>query len=212
MSLANVGANHVPPDFDAPVYLPLEGESASQARTILLRKGRLLNPALSMAEAKEMVRYMRLEHFLPGATISFHSQSAENGRLMLILAGEVSIRMRETSGNVRTKYSPLDQTYRWFTATEGATLGLVHAFSGLASRFVAQAVSDLFVASISREVLNTLKTSSPTLALRFLEMVAMELALVALDHERNLEAMNNVARSMQDHIDGESGETAPASL
>jgi CRP-like cAMP-binding protein len=212
MSPAVGGTNTVPPDFDAPVYLPLEGESASQARSILLRKGRLLSPPLSQAEAKEMVRYMRLEHFSPGATISFHSQSAENGRLMLILAGEVSIRMRETSGSVRTKYSPLDQTYRWFTATEGATLGLVHAFSGLASRFVAQAVSELFVASISREVLTSLKTNSPTLALRFLEMVAMELALVALDHERNLEAMNNVARSMQDHIDGESGETAPVSL
>jgi hypothetical protein len=52
----------------------------------------------------------------------------------------------------------------------------------------------------------------PALALRYTEILMVELALVALDHERNLQAMNNVARSMQSHIDDESGATKPAPL
>jgi hypothetical protein len=197
---------------DSPVYSPLTGSAAAQTLALLLRKGGMLHPALSRTEAQEMMGFMRLEHFAPGAVISFQSQSSENGRLMMVLAGEANIRMRESGAAKRSRFSPLDQTNRWFTANEGATLGLVHAFAGLSSRFLAQASSELFVASLSRESLSVLKKKSPTLALRFLEMLSMELALVALDHERQLEAMNNVARSMQSHIDDESGETKPAPL
>lgn len=198
--------------LELPSYQPLSGISANQAHALLFRKGGMLEPSLSRAEAQELATYMRLEHFSPGAMISFHAQNSEMGRLMLILAGEANIRMRSSGISSRTRYSPIDQNDRWYTATEGATLGLVHAFSGMSSRFVAEATSELFVASLSRDKLQLMKKNAPVLALRFIEMLSMELALVALDHERQLEAMNNVARSMQNHIDGESGETRPAPL
>ncbi len=194
-----------------PSYKPLDGASLNQALALLLRKGAVLSPSLSRQEASQLAEFMHLEHFAPGTLISFDAQSEANGRLMLILAGEASIRMRET-GASRSQYSPVDQTSRWATATEGATLGLLHAFSGLSSRFVAQAATELFVASLSREALQAIKQQLPSLAVRFIEMVAMELALIALDHERSLQAMNNVARSMQDLIDGESDATRPAPL
>ncbi|TAG27374.1 MAG: hypothetical protein EAZ37_05435 [Burkholderiales bacterium] len=204
------------PSFGAsselPNYLPLSGLSANQAHTVLLRKGGLLEPVLTRNEAQDIGFYMHLEHFSTDAMIYFQAQDSKKGRLMLILAGEASIRMRESSTASQTRYSPIDQSERWFTATEGATLGLVHAFAGLSSRFVAQATSELFVASLPREALCVMKKQAPALALRFMEMLSMELALVALDHERRLEAMNSVARSMQGHIDGESYETLPAPL
>ncbi len=198
------------PEF--PNYQPLSGTSASQAHTLLLRKGGMLEPALSRSEAQEMVSYMRLERFAAGTLISFHTQNSETGRLMLILAGEASIRLRSTGNANSTKHSPVDQNNRWRTVTEGATLGLIHAFSGLSSRVVAQAHSELFVASLPREQLSMMKKRAPSLAMRFFEMLSMELALVALDHERRLEAMNNVARSLQGHIDDESDKTRPAPL
>lgn len=82
----------------------------------------------------------------------------------------------------------------------------------MSSRFIAEAGSELFVASLPRETLYVMKKKAPALALRFMEMLSMELALVALDHERQLEAMNNVARSMQNHIDEEAGDTRGAPL
>lgn len=197
---------------EAPAYTPLEGESARMALDLLMRKGGLLEPRLARAEALDILQFMRLEHFAPGAVISFQAQSSENGRLMMILAGEANIRMRGGQAGSRSQFSPVDQTSRWHTATEGATLGLIHAFSGLSSRFVAQAGTELFVASLSREMLQAMKKQSPVLALRYTEMLMLELTLVALDHERNLQAMNNVARSMQNHIDAESGATKPAPL
>jgi hypothetical protein len=198
--------------LDAPVYSPLEGESARIAFDLLMRKGGLLEPRLSRSEAQDILTFMRLEHFGEGAVISFQAQSSENGRLMMILVGEASIRMRSTQVASKSQFSPVDQTSRWSAVGEGATLGLVHAFSGLSSRFVALASSELFVASLSRDLLQAMKKQFPVLALRYTEMLMVELALVALDHERNLQAMNNVARSMQNHIDEESGETKPAPL
>jgi CRP/FNR family transcriptional regulator, cyclic AMP receptor protein len=194
-----------------PSYKVLDGSSLQRTLALLMRKGGVLDPPLQRAEAMQLAEFMHLEHFAPGTVISFDAQSKDNGRLMLILAGEATIRMRETAAS-RSQHSPVDQTSRWATATEGATLGLLHAFSGLSSRFVAQAGTELFVASLSREALQAIKQQLPSLGLRFIEMVAMELALVALDHERSLLAMNNVARSMQNMIDGESGVTRPAPL
>jgi hypothetical protein len=200
--------------FDHPQFLPLQGTPATQAQTWLIRKGGLLTPALTRTEAQDIAGFMSLEHFAPGSLISFDAQSMDTGRLMLVLAGEAHIRMRgvaNTSG--ASQYSPVNREQsKWFTAGEGTTLGLVHAFSGVSSRFVAQAVTELFVASLTREVFQGMKKQTPALALRFLEMTALELALVAIDHERRIVALSQVARSMQDHIDGEAGETGPTSL
>jgi CRP-like cAMP-binding protein len=206
----NTAAGSLPQD--APVYSPLSSEAERVAMDLLLRKGALLEPRLTRDETQQILHFMRAEHFAPGAVISFQAQSSETGRLMMILAGEANIRMRSAGPSSKTQFSPVDQTSRWFTATEGATLGLIHAFSGLSSRFVAQASTELFVASISRDLLQAMKKQMPALALRYTEMLMLELALVALDHERNLQAMNNVARSMQNHIDDESGATKPAPL
>jgi CRP-like cAMP-binding protein len=200
--------------FDQPKYLPLQGELAEQTSDLLVRKGSLLTPAVSRAEAEGIMRFMNLEHFKPGSIISFNAQSDETGRLMLVLVGEANIRMRNSeSKQSASDYSPLGQVQsKWFNVSEGSTLGLVHAFSGLSSRFLAQAVTDLFVASLTRIAFQQMKRREPVLALRFLEITAIELALVAIGHEKNLIAMSNVARSMQDHIGFESGLTAPAPL
>lgn len=88
----------------------------------------------------------------------------------------------------------------------------MQAFAGLSSGFVAQVVSEMFVASLSRIALQQMKKQEPLVALRFMEMTALELALVALDHEKKLVALTSVARSMQGHIQDESGETGPAPL
>ena len=202
-----------PSSFEHPHYLALNGEPAYQARTMLVRKGAMLQPALSDKEADGIVRYMRLEHFKPGSMISAQAQSDETGRLMLILAGEANIRM---SGSRKRSFdddfSPLGQVQaKWFNVSEGATLGLVHAFSGLSSRFEAQG-TELFVASMTRLSFNRMKQLEPVLALRFFEITALELALITLDHERNFVVVSNVARSMQDHIGQESGHTVPARL
>jgi hypothetical protein len=199
--------------FDHPQYLPLDGQSAAQAHRLLMRKGSLLEPQLTRAEAQDIMAFMSLEHFAPGNVISFDAQSMDTGRLMLILAGEANIRMRGTMISSESQYSPLDRAQsKWFNASEGATLGLLHAFSGLSSRFVAQTVTELFVATLTRAAFSIMKKQTPVLALRFMEMTAIELALVALDHERRIIALSNVARSMQEHIDDGSGETAPVPL
>jgi hypothetical protein len=199
--------------FDHPNYLPLQGQSASQALQLIMRKGGLLEPVLTRKEAQDIMAFMSLEHFAPGSVISFDAQSEETGRMMLILAGEANIRMRASMPSSDSQYSPLDRAQsRWFNATEGSTLGLLHAFSGMSSRFVAQTVTELFVATLTREAFKIMKKQAPILALRFMEMTAIELALVALDHERRIVALSNVARSMQEHIDDSLGQTSPVPL
>lgn len=199
--------------FEQPNYMPLEGRPASQACDLLMRKGGMLKPALSQAEAQKMVAFMSLEHFSPSSLITFNAQDDDSARLMLIIAGEANIRMRSQLGQRTSANSPVGQAQaKWFNSAEGATLGLVSVFSALPSRFVAQVVSELFVASLSRIALQQMKKQEPLLAMRFLEITALELALIAMDHEKNLVALSSVARSMQSHIDDESGETAPAPL
>jgi CRP-like cAMP-binding protein len=198
--------------FDQPKYLPLQGQPADEALELLLRKGQMLSPPLSRADAKGMMSSMNLEHFPPNSVIAFDAQSEETGRLMMIIAGEASVRIKLAS-RLATASSPVGQTEsKWVSASSGATLGLTHTFSGLSSLFVAQAVTALFVASLSRKSLHRMKQQEPKLAMRFLEMVTLELALIALDHEKRIFALTNVARSMQEHISEESGETSPAPL
>jgi glycerophosphoryl diester phosphodiesterase len=200
--------------FDNPKYLPLEGKTAAHARELLMRKGRLLKPTLSDADAKKMVAFMSLEYFRPGDLITFNAKDDDVARLMLIIAGEANIRMRPNAGEpAASEHSPLGQVQKkWFNVGEGSTLGLVHLFSGFSSRFVAQAVSELFVASLSRIAYQQMKKQEPAVAIQYTEITAMELALVALDHEKNMMALNSVARSMQSHIVEESGSTRPSSL
>jgi hypothetical protein len=197
--------------YDAPAYLPLSSDAEKLGVELLLRKGALLEPRLMRDEAKAILKFMNGEHFAPGTLISFQAQSRETGRLMMVLAGEAHIRMRHGSAR-KNPYSATERVSPWFTATEGSTLGLTHTFSGISSRFIAQASTELFVASISRETLQTMKKQAPVLALRYTEMLMIELSLIALDHERNLQAMTDVARSMQEHIDHESDSTRPAPL
>jgi hypothetical protein len=200
--------------YDHPKFLPLDGVAAQKAQEWLLRKGSMLNPPLIRSEASEMTGFMSLEYFAPGSVISFDAQSMELGRMMLVLSGEANIRMRGVSSSqAASQFSPVDRAQaKWFNVGEGSTLGLIHAFSGLSSRFVAQAVTELFVASLTRAAYQARKKKAPVLALRYTEMNALELALVALDHEKNILALSQVARSMQDHIDEETGETKPAPL
>jgi CRP-like cAMP-binding protein len=199
---------------EMPNYLPLEGQSLKHTIDLLVRKGALLKPPITRNEAEGISRFMSMEHFRPGNLISFNAQNDDNGRLMLIISGEASVRIRASAvKQMSSDYSPLGQVQaKWANVSEGATLCLVNVFSGLSSRFVAQTVTDLFVASVSRAVFQQMKKQEPLLALRFLEITALELALVTLDHEKSLVAMSSVARSMQEHINDESGETAPAPL
>jgi hypothetical protein len=198
---------------DQPILQPLEGEPAVRARELLLRKGMLLKPALTKSEAQGILGFMSLEHFKPGTLITFNSKSEEFARLMMIIVGEANVRMRRQATEQESNSSLVGRAQaKWFNVGEGSTLGLMHAFPGLSSRFVAQTVTELFVASLSRLALQQMKKQEPVLALRFMEITALELALVVLDHEKSLVAMSNVARSMQSHIDEEGGETAPAPL
>jgi hypothetical protein len=197
--------------FERPNYLPLQGQSADQAINLLLRKGAQLKPPMTKAEAQGIIAFMSLEHFRPGSVISFSAQSEEVGRTSLIIAGEANIRMRSKSIDFeKSANTPVTQVQsKWFNVGEGATLGLVHVFSGLSSQFVAQAVTELFVASLSRLVFQQMKKQEPLLALRYLEITALELSLIALDHEQQIVALSNVARSLQEHISEETGETDP---
>jgi CRP-like cAMP-binding protein len=200
--------------FEFPKYLPLEGKTSEHACRLLMRKGGLLKPALSQADAQKLVAFMSLEHFSPGSLITFNAQDEDVARLMLIIVGEANIRMRPQAGEASISAdSPMGRVQKkWFNVGEGSSLGLVHLFSGLSSRFVAQAVSELFVASLSRIAFQQMKKQEPLLAMQFLEITALELALVALDHEKNLVALSSVARSMQSHINDETGDTSAAPL
>jgi CRP-like cAMP-binding protein len=207
--------------FEHPHFLPLIGQPAKQALDLLMRKGAVLHPPLSKSDAQDILGFMSLEHFNAGNLIGFNAQDMDTGRLMLVISGEANIRMRSTPAGagqsqfapLQSQFSPLDRVQtQWFNVSQGATLGLIHAFSGLSSRFIAQVASEMLVASLTRAAFIAMKQQAPVLALRFLEMISLELALVALDHERRMVALSQVARSMQEHIAGESGETGPASL
>jgi CRP-like cAMP-binding protein len=201
-----------PSASEKPVFLPLNGEALQQTIESLLRKGATLVPKLQEWEAHDICASMALEHFHQGAFISFNAQDMGVGRTMLILMGEVNIRVQEVALSA-SRYSPVDEALgRWQGLGEGTTIGLVHAFSGLSSRFMAQATTELFVASMTRQAFADLKQKTPLVALRYFELLAREMVMIMLDHERRMVAMSNVARSMQNHIDSESGATRPAGL
>jgi hypothetical protein len=129
---------------------------------------------------------MCLEHFKLGSLITFSSQNEDIARLILIIAGKANMRMcRQPSDSEMTYKSQQGSVQsKWFNAGEDSTLELMQAFAELSSGFVAQVVSELFVASLSRIALQQMKKQEPLVALWFIEMTALELALVALDHEK----------------------------
>ncbi len=198
--------------FMVPQFHPLNDQALERAIELYMCKGATLSPKLQEKEAREICAALVMEHFRQGSIVSFDAQDVQLGRVMLILMGEVNIRMRE-GGSSASRHSPVDEAQvRWQGIGEGSFIGLVHAFSGLSSRFMAQAITDLFVASMTRRAFNAFKEKSPHVALRYFELISRELAMITLDHERQMVTMSNVARSMQDLIDDESGETQPAEL
>jgi hypothetical protein len=130
---------------------------------------------------------MCLEHFKLGSLITFSSQNKDTALLILIIAGKANMRMRRQPSDSEMTYKSQQGSVqsKWFNAGEDSTLELMQAFAELSSGVVAQVVSELFVASLSRIALQQMKKQEPLVALWFMEMTALELALVALDHEKN---------------------------
>jgi hypothetical protein len=95
---------------------------------------------------------MCLEHFKLGSLITFSSQNKDTALLILIIAGKANMRMRRQPSDSEMTYKSQQGSVqsKWFNAGEDSTLELMQAFAELSSGFVAQVVSELFVASLSR--------------------------------------------------------------
>lgn len=146
-----------------------------------------LGLALTAEEAQFITRYMVREKFAEGGTVVFGGQSEHVPRLMLVLDGEVSVE----------DFYPVAVLN---SAGPGSTLGKVNLFDPLAQPLVMSAMTDVRVATLTREALRQLFDDAPLVAAKYMLQLSAELATLTADSMKRMTVMSQLVRALQEEL------------
>lgn len=169
------------------------GPDLSELAAMLLVTTRPSSPlgmALTLEEAQFITRYMVREKLAEGSTVVFGGQSEHVPRLMLVLDGEVSVE----------DFYPVAVLS---SAGPGSTLGKVNLFDPLAQALVMSAMTDVRVATLTREALCQLFTDAPLIAAKYMAQLSTELASLTADSMKRMTVMSQLVRALQEELASE---------
>lgn len=146
-----------------------------------------LGLALTPEEAQFITRYMVREKFQEGGTVVFGGQSDHVPRLMLVLDGEVSVE----------DFYPVAVLN---SAGPGSTLGKVNLFDPNAQPLVMSAMTDVRVATLTREALRQLFDDAPLIAAKYMLQLSVELATLTADSMKRMTVMSQLVRALQEEL------------
>lgn len=156
----------------------------------LVTPGALLQ--LSLADAREVVRYMQPLRIAAG-TVVFHSGEANDvGYMLLLIDGDVTVESQASNtseGLVVTVLGP------------GSLIGEMGLIDGSPRSATCIAATDLAVGQLSLEALMRLMHDQPGVAARLLLAISKRLSDHLREANRKLMTFSQVSRALQQELD-----------
>ena len=147
---------------------------------------------LSLADAREVVRYMQPRRVAAG-TVIFHSGEATDvDHMLLVIDGDVT---------VESQASPTSEGIVVSVLGPGSLIGEMGLIDGEPRSATCTAATDLGVGSLSRAALTQLIQEQPDVAARLLLAISKRLADHLREANRKLMTFTQVSRALQQELD-----------
>ncbi len=147
---------------------------------------------LSLADAREVVRYMQPRR-VPAGTVIFHSGEATDvDHMLLVIDGDVT---------VESQASPTSEGLVVTVLGPGSLIGEMGLIDGSPRSATCIAATDLAVGQLSLESMMRLMEDQPGVAARLLLAISKRLSDHLREANRKLMAFTQVSRALQQELD-----------
>ena len=166
--------------------MPVQERAAHQ----LVTPGALVQ--LSLADAREVVRYMQPRRIAAGTTIFQAGDGTDVDDMMLVIDGDVTVENQASptsEGQVVTVLGP------------GSLIGEMGLIDGSPRSATCVAATDVAAGRLSRESLSRLMTEQPGVAARLLLAISKRLSDHLREANRKLMTVIQVSRALQQELD-----------
>jgi CRP-like cAMP-binding protein len=161
-----------------------------RAAHLLVTPGALVQ--LSLADAREVVRYMHPRRVAAGTVIFQSGETKDVDHLLLVIDGDVTVESQASSaseGLVVTVLGP------------GSLIGEMGLIDGSPRSATCTAATDLAVGQLSLEALMRLMKDQPGVAARLLLAISKRLSDHLREANRKLMTFTQVSRALQQELD-----------
>ena len=172
-------------------YPTYSGEAPQErAARLLITPGALAQ--LSLADAREVVRYMRPERVAAGTAFIQAGEASRTDYMLLVIDGDVI---------VENQASPTSEGLVVTVLGPGSLIGEMGLIDGAPRSATCTASSDLAVGMLSRDSLAKLMKQQPGVAARLLLAIAKRLSDHLREANRKLMTVTQVSRALQQELD-----------
>jgi CRP-like cAMP-binding protein len=169
---------------------PVEETAQERAARLLVTPGALVQ--LSLADAREVVRYLQPRRLPAGTVFIRAGESRHTGYLLLIIEGEVTVESPTVPGTDSLVVSVVGP---------GSLIGEMGLIDGSPRSATCTAATDLGVGLLTREALAQLIDDLPAVAARLLLAIAKRLSDHVRDANRKVLTMTQLNRALQQELD-----------
>lgn len=147
---------------------------------------------LSLADAREVVRYMQPRRVTAGTVIFQSGEATDVDHMLLVIDGDVT---------VESQASPTSEGMVVSVMGPGSLIGEMGLIDGEPRSATCTAATDLGVGLLSRAALTQLIQAQPDVAARLLLAISKRIADHLRDANRKLMTFAQVSRAMQQELD-----------
>lgn len=173
------------------------GEGAqNKAATLLITEGALVE--LSLADAREIVGYMRPTRIPAGSVVIRAGESAGSDFMALILNGEVTVENEaESAGSGNSMVVSV--------LGPGSLIGDMGIIDGAPRSATCIASTDLALAVLTRQDMTRLMAERPAVAARLLMAIAKRIADHLRETNRKLVMLSQVSKALEQELEAVHG-------
>ena len=180
-----------------PESKPRTGEGAqNKAATLLITEGALVE--LSLADAREIVGYMRPTRMPSGSIVIRAGESSHSDFMALILNGEVTVENEaESAGGGNSMVVSV--------LGPGSLIGDMGIIDGAPRSATCIASTDLALAVLTRDAMTRLMEERPAVAARLLMAIAKRIADHLRETNRKLVTLSQVSKALEQELEAVHG-------
>ena len=165
-------------------------EARENAASLLVTSSALVE--LSLADAREVVKYMRPLKVAPGTVFIQEGESTNTNFMMLILEGDVTI---------ENEVSSLHESMVMSIMGPGSLIGEMGLLDGAPRSATCTATTEVAAAVLSREALLSLIKERPGVGARLMLAISKRMSERLRETNRKLRTFAQLSRALQQELD-----------
>jgi CRP-like cAMP-binding protein len=157
-----------------------------EAVALLMRRPDAAEVGLSASDARTIATYMHFEQIAAGSVVRFRSD--KNRRMLFLLDGELTVYLVDRNERMALPLSHLGA---------GAFYGQLSTLTKSVAPSVAHVERDMSCGSLTLKGLDRIMERYPVIGAKLMRLLLIEVAMVASDSIRQINALNRVNESLR---------------